>query len=116
MKHDHSHDEHDHDHDHDEANQSSSSSKILNADVSASSQTALLVTGVDCSEEVAAIESALKATGHVREVKVSILSGKAIIQHDGELSDADLIQALKSAGLSAHIEGDLSTAADGGKI
>lgn len=107
MKQAHSHDEHDHDHD--DPTQLSSSSKILNADVSASSQTTLLVAGVDCSEEVAAIEAALKATGHVRKVTVSILSGKASIQHDGELSNADLIQALKSAGLSARTEGDLST-------
>ena len=62
MKHNHSHD--DHHHDHDVASQQSSSSKVINAEVSASSQTVLLVAGVDCSEEVAAIESALKDTGH----------------------------------------------------
>jgi Cd2+/Zn2+-exporting ATPase len=112
MKHDHSHNEDDHDHADDKQ---LSSSRVLNEDIVAKTQTTLLVAGVDCSEEVAAIESALKATGHVREVKVSILSGKAVIQHDGQLSDADIIQALKSAGLSARTEGDLSTTADDGK-
>ncbi|MDA7880885.1 cation-translocating P-type ATPase [Akkermansiaceae bacterium] len=103
MKHDHSHDE------------QPSSSKLLNEDVVASTQTTLLVSGVDCSEEVAAIESALKATGHVREIKVSILSGKATIQHDGELSDPELIQTLKAGGLTARVEGDASKPTEGAK-
>ena len=93
-----------HDHGHDDE-KNPPSSKVLNQEVEASTQTILLVAGVDCSEEVAAIESALTNTGHVREVKVSILSGKAIIQHDGELSDPELIDALKSAGLKARTEG-----------
>ena len=113
MKHDHSHD--DHHHDHDVSSQQSSSSKIINAEVSASSQTVLLVAGVDCSEEVAAIESALKATDHVREVKVSILSEKATIQHDGELTDPELILTLESAGLTAKKEGDTTQSSNGGK-
>lgn len=103
MKRDHSHDE------------QPSSSKLLNEDVVASTQTTLLVAGVDCSEEVAAIESALKATGHVREIKVSILSGKATIQHDGELSDPELIQTLKAGGLTARVEGDASKPTEGAK-
>jgi Cd2+/Zn2+-exporting ATPase len=108
----HNHDDHDHGHE-DEKNPSSS--KVLNQEVEASTQTILLVAEVDCSEEVAAIESALKNTRHVREVKVSILSGKATIQHDGELSDPELIDALKSAGLKARTEGDDSEPAEGGK-
>lgn len=96
---------------HDVAKQSSSA-KVLNSEVVVSSTTVLLVAGVDCSEEVAAIETALKQTDHVREVNVSILSGKAIIQHDGKLSDQDLIDALKSAGLSSRKEGD-DSAPDG---
>ena len=75
----------------------------------------LLVAGVDCSEEVAAIESALKATDHVREVKVSILSGKATIQHDGELTDPELILTLESAGLTAKKEGDTTQSSNRGK-
>lgn len=104
-----------HDHSDHESLSKPSSAKILNEDIESIKETVLLVTGVDCSEEVAAIESALKDTGHVREVKVSILSGKAIIQHDGELSDPELIDALKSAGLKARTEGDDSEPAEGGK-
>lgn len=104
-----------HDHSDHESPSQPSSAKILNEDIESIKETVLLVTGVDCSEEVAAIESALKDTGHVREVKVSILSGKAIIQHDGELSDPELIDALKSAGLKARTEGDDCEPAEGGK-
>jgi len=112
MKQNHSHDDNDHAH---EPAKYPSSSKVLNSEVGASAETTIHVAGVDCSEEVAAIESALKDTGHVREVKVSILSGKATIQHDGELSDTDLIGALTSAGLTAHAEGDDTEHAEGGK-
>lgn len=93
---------------HDAAKQSSSA-KVLNSEIEVSATTTLLVAGVDCSEEVAAIETALKQTDHVREVNVSIMSGKATIQHDGKLSDQDLIDTLKSAGLSSRKEGDDST-------
>jgi len=95
-------------HSHDAAKQSSSA-KVLNSEIEASASTTLLVAGVDCSEEVAAIETALKKTDHVREVNVSILSGKATIQHDGKLSDQDLIDTLQSAGLFSRKKGDNST-------
>ncbi|YCM44641.1 heavy metal translocating P-type ATPase [Verrucomicrobiaceae bacterium 227] len=101
MTHNHSHDDHDHSH---ESKKPPTSSKVLNPEVAATAQTILFVAGVDCSEEVAAIESTLNKTGHVREVLVSIMSGKATIQHDGKLSTPDLIKALKSAGLKARSE------------
>jgi Cd2+/Zn2+-exporting ATPase len=104
-----------HDHSDHESPSQPLSAKILNEDIESIIESVLLVAGVDCSEEVAAIESALKNTSHVREVKVSILSGKAIIQHDGELSDPELINALKSAGLKARTEGDDSEPVEEGK-
>lgn len=88
---------------------------ILNQNVTFFQETILKVADVDCSEEVDAIESALRKTGHVREVKVSIISGKATIQHDGEISEQELIAALKSAGLSARLEGDDSKPESGKK-
>ncbi|WP_411844963.1 heavy metal translocating P-type ATPase [Roseibacillus persicicus] len=110
----HSHEGHDHNHD-TPSPLPASSSTVLNADVKASAETILLVAGVDCSEEVAAIESTLRGTGHVREVKVSIISGKATIQHDGQVSEQDLIESLKSAGLSARLESDQSDLGQGQK-
>ena len=85
MKHDHS-DSHDH---------QTSQGKVLDPDINGSTRTVLFVTGVDCSEEVAAIESALQKTGYVREVIVSILSGKATILHEGKLSDDEIIAVIK---------------------
>lgn len=113
MKHNHSHN--DDDNHARGADKQPTSSKVLDSGVEASAQTILHVAGVDCSEEVAAIESALKETGHVREVNVSILSGKTTIQHDGELSETDLIGALKSAGLTARAEGDDTKPAESSK-
>ena len=89
--------------------------KTLNPEVAGGTSTILLVAGVDCSEEVAAIESALKKTEHVRAVKVNVLSGKAVIKHDGELSDQDLIKALKSGGLNSRVEGDGAAIDDNSK-
>lgn len=109
MKSDHS----DHpDHSHTEPSPPSSA-RVLNESIEGTSETILIVSGVDCSEEVAAIESALKNTGHVRKVKVSILSGKATIQHDGELSDPELIDTLKSAGLKARTEDESEPSKEG---
>lgn len=90
-----------------------SSAQVLNESIEGTSETILIVSGVDCSEEVAAIESALKNTGHVQKVKVSILSGKATIQHDGELSDPELIDTLKSAGLKARSENESEPSKEG---
>lgn len=113
--HDHDHgNEHSHDHPHG-VSAKPTSAKLLNADVKSSAKTILVVAGVDCSEEVAAIEAALKQTNHVREVKVSIMSGKATIHHDGELTDGELIAALKSDGLTSRLEGDHSAPVDNSK-
>ena len=102
-------------HKHNNESKKNSLSKLLNDKVKASVETILVISGVDCSEEVAAIESSLKATNHVREVKVSILSGKSTIQHDGQLSESKLIQILKTSGLSAQVEGSLNKLNEGEK-
>jgi len=106
MKPNHSDDDgHDHDHHH-VVQKNASSAKLLNEDIEGTEETVLTVSGVDCSEEVAAIESALASTDHVRSVTVSILTGKATFQHDGELTEAEFIAVLKSNGLSALPQGD----------
>jgi Cd2+/Zn2+-exporting ATPase len=87
-----------------------SGESILNTNVTPARKTVLKVDGVDCSEEVAAIESALKSTGEVHAVKVSIMSGKATISHRDGTDAEDLIAALKSAGLNARREGEESDA------
>jgi len=54
----------------------------LNANAAGNLDTTLQVAGVDCAEEVSLIQRALKPLGGVREVRVNIMSGKAIVSHD----------------------------------
>jgi Cd2+/Zn2+-exporting ATPase len=68
-------------------------------------QTTLQVLGVDCAEEVAAIQRALKPLSGVREVNVNIISGKAVIAHDESIGREDLIKAIATAGLTAKPDG-----------
>ena len=69
-------------------------------------QTTLQVAGVDCAEEVAAIHRALKPMPGVRDVKVSIVSGKAVIVHDQHTAVDGLIKAINATGLKANREGE----------
>lgn len=55
--------------------------------------TTLQVVGVDCAEEVSAIQRALKPLAGVHDVRVKIMSGKAIIAHDERVAPEALIRA-----------------------
>jgi Cd2+/Zn2+-exporting ATPase len=78
----------------------------LNANAAANLQTTLQVAGVDCAEEVSLIQRALKPLGGVREVRVNIMSGKAIITHDETITPEVLIKVIGDAGLKASREGE----------
>jgi Zn2+/Cd2+-exporting ATPase len=78
----------------------------LNASVAGNLQTTLQVAGVDCAEEVSLIHRALKPLGGVREVRVNIMSGKAIIAHDETITPDVLIKVIGDAGLKAIREGE----------
>jgi hypothetical protein len=78
-----------------------STAELLNSDVQGSIQTVLIVAVVDCSEEIAAIESALTSTGEVRAVEVSIVYGKATVSHSEKIEPQGLIAAIKKGGLAA---------------
>jgi len=80
----------------------------LNASATGSLQTTLQVAGVDCAEEVLLIQRALKPLGGVREVRVNIMSGKAIIVHDETITSKALIKAIGDVGLKAIREGEKS--------
>jgi Cd2+/Zn2+-exporting ATPase len=71
-------------------------------------QTTLQIAGVDCAEEVSAIRRALKPLAGVRDVRVNIMSGKAIIVHDERTTPDTLIKAIGNAGLKATREGEKS--------
>src|SRR5260370_7084737 len=78
----------------------------LNANAAGNLDTTLQVAGVDCAEEVSLIQRALKPLGGVHEVRVNIMSGKAIITHDETVTPEVLIKAIGDAGLKALREGE----------
>lgn len=57
------------------------------------------VSGMDCSEEVAAIETALKPVKGVRDVRADIVGSKVSVFYEGDLSPEVLIKAIHSTGV-----------------
>jgi Cd2+/Zn2+-exporting ATPase len=80
----------------------------LNSNAAGGLQTTLQVAGVDCAEEASAIQRVLRPMAGVREVRVNIMSGKAIIVHDEHTTPEALIKAIGSVGLKATREGEKS--------
>ena len=80
-------------------------SRLVNADVKAAIQTTLKVAGMDCPDEIAAIERALKPLAGVGEVKVNLMAGTATIAHDKTVTPEQLIKAIGTAGLKASAQG-----------
>jgi Zn2+/Cd2+-exporting ATPase len=78
----------------------------LNASAAGNLQTTLQVAGVDCAEEVSLIQRALKPLEGVREVRVNIMSGKAVIAHDETITSDVLIKVIGDVGLKAIREGE----------
>ncbi len=64
-------------------------------------QTVLRVAGMDCPDEIAAIERVLKPIAGVAEIKVNLMAGTATIAHDQRITPEQLIQAIGTAGLKA---------------
>ena len=56
---------------------------------------------MDCAEEVAAIQRALKPLSGVREVQTNLLAGNATISHDASVTPEALIDAIAAEGLKA---------------
>ena len=73
----------------------------LNAQATAEQLTTLRVEGMDCADEVAALQRALKPVAGIREFKVNLMAGRVTIAHEKKLSTEDLIQAVGKAGLKA---------------
>ncbi len=74
---------------------------VLNPGVESNAQTTLKVAGMDCPDEIAAIERVLKPLAGVGEIKVNLMAGTATIVHDKEVTPEQLIQAIGTAGLKA---------------
>jgi Cd2+/Zn2+-exporting ATPase len=74
---------------------------VLNPEVHAGEQTTLKVAGMDCADEVEAIQRALKPLAGVREVRVNLMAGKVVVAHNQSVTSEKLIQAIGGAGLKA---------------
>lgn len=79
--------------------------RVLNTKAVASEQTILRVAGMDCPDEIAAIERALKPLAGVGEVKVNLMAGTATIAHESSVTPEQLIKAIGTAGLKASAQG-----------
>jgi Zn2+/Cd2+-exporting ATPase len=62
------------------------------------------VTGMDCSEEVAAIERALKPLRGVIGVRAEIVASKVTVFHDGKLSRPVIAEAINKSGVTVQGE------------
>ena len=74
---------------------------VLSPEIRANSQTTLRVAGIDCADEVEAVQRALKPLAGVREVRVNLMCGKVVVAHDRSVTTDKLIQAIASQGLKA---------------
>ncbi len=61
----------------------------------------LRVAGMDCPDEIAAIERVLKPLGGVGEIKVNLMAGTVAIAHETSVTPEQLIKAIGTAGLKA---------------
>lgn len=66
------------------------------------------VDGMDCSEEVTAIERVVKPISGVLAVRAEIVSSKVTVSHDGRPSRAALMSAINQAGVTVRTGDDVA--------
>jgi copper chaperone CopZ len=71
------------------------------------------VSGMDCSEEVAAIERALKPIGGILGVRANLVASAVTVYHDGSVQSATLIEAINGSGVRVQMD---ETPSRGGRI
>jgi Cd2+/Zn2+-exporting ATPase len=64
-------------------------------------ETTLQITGMDCADEVEALEQALRPLKGVREVRVNLMGRKVTILHDESTTAEQLIAAIAPTGMKA---------------
>jgi Zn2+/Cd2+-exporting ATPase len=67
------------------------------------------VSGMDCSEEVAAIERALKPVRGVQGVRANLVASSVSIYHDGSVQRASLVEAINKSGVKVQTNGASSS-------
>ena len=81
-------------------------SAVLNADAAGNIQTTLRIAGMDCADEVEALEQVLRPIKGIREVRVNLMGGKVTLLHDESVTEEQLIKAIAPTGLKATPEGE----------
>ncbi len=77
----------------------------LNPDARVDIETTLRIAGMDCADEVEALEHVLRPLKGVREVRVNLVGGKVTLLHDESVDARKLIEAIAPTGLKAAEEG-----------
>ena len=104
-EHNHEHEQHEHEHSHCGHCESDAPPESIAIDPNAKGgkMSTFKVAGMDCADEVAALERALKPVKGVKEIKVSLMAGTVTISHDSDLPGDELIKAIGTAGLKASV-------------
>lgn len=71
----------------------------ISAEIRQGPQEVFTVAGMDCSEEIAAIERALKPVAGIRAVRADIVSSRVTVFHDGSAGRDRLAQAINGSGV-----------------
>ena len=93
------HHEHKHPHDHE-------ATTVQAPPPEADTNEVFRVTGMDCSEEVVAIEHALKPLEGVLGVRAEIVSSKVTVYHDGTLPRDRIAEAINRSGVTVSEDGN----------
>ena len=87
----------------------------LNPDAKGNLETTLRVAGMDCADEVEALEHVFRPLKGVREVRVNLMGGKVTLFHDESVTPEQLIGVVASTGMKAAREGDEAADLEGAK-
>jgi len=87
----------------------------LNPDAKGDQQTTLRITGMDCADEVVALEQVLRPLKGVREVRVNLMGGKVTLLHDASMTAVQLISAIATTGMKAAPDGEDAAELEGAK-
>ena len=88
---------------------------VMDAEAAGNIRTTLRVAGMDCADEVEAIEQVMRPLKGLREVRVNLMGGKVTLLHDEQVTVEQLIKAIASTGMKAAREGDDATDLEGAK-
>lgn len=116
-EHGYNHEEHGHDHGHDHDHAPKEPQNIsLNSTVDAKQETTLKVSGMDCADEVEALEQVFRPAKGVREIRVNLMGGTLTVKHDDSLDTDALIRLVAKAGLKASANTSGPDTGDSGKL